>query len=330
VQTPIFVVGARLSGTTLLRNMLNRHPAIAMCRETDFYHYVYKRRYGFRGLKHLRNRLRLVKQYLGTQRLRRMQLDLEALQERLLREGTSYPAFFGSLLRFYADKQEKKRCGEKTPEHALFTETLAIGIPMRASFILSGILGMWLASLQRLPSASNSAIGNARLWLSHNLGAWSSRHRPNYMLVRYEDLVTKAEDELRRLCAFLGEDYSAAMLTPNWDSTADRPWFRRAEEPVTTERIGRWREELTAEDVALTEWVLGCTIKMFGYSPVSNPPSRTALLRGLASAAYDAVWRRIAEFPGVWYSVTRFTRLAKEEAAKDRFRNRHAVGLMKT
>jgi len=151
VQTPIFVVGSRLSGTTLLRNMLNRHPAIGMCRETDFYHYVYKRRYRFGDLKHLRNRRRLVKQYLGTQRLQRMQLDLEALQERLLREGTSYPAFFGSLLCFYADKQEKKRCGEKTPEHALFTETLCNWYP-DASIIAGSLRGSGNEGRRRAPA----------------------------------------------------------------------------------------------------------------------------------------------------------------------------------
>ena len=41
--------------------MLNRHPAIAICRATDFYHYVYLRRKSFGGLSDSGNRQRLVK-----------------------------------------------------------------------------------------------------------------------------------------------------------------------------------------------------------------------------------------------------------------------------
>lgn len=36
-KPPVFVVGAPRSGTTLLRNMLNRHPRVAILFETQFY-----------------------------------------------------------------------------------------------------------------------------------------------------------------------------------------------------------------------------------------------------------------------------------------------------
>src|SRR6267378_254336 len=77
---PIFIVGAPRSGTTLLRNMLNRHPAIAICRETVFFQYVYQRRRTFGSLGELRNRRRLITEYLSTQRIRLMQMDSQALE----------------------------------------------------------------------------------------------------------------------------------------------------------------------------------------------------------------------------------------------------------
>jgi len=70
--------------------MLNRHPAIAICRETEFFHWVYKRRWTFGSLSDPGNRQRVVKQYLATQRMQRMRLDLEALGATLLQEATSY------------------------------------------------------------------------------------------------------------------------------------------------------------------------------------------------------------------------------------------------
>ncbi len=43
-KPPVFIVGAPRSGTTLLRNLLNRHAKLAICGETRFYLDVYKRR----------------------------------------------------------------------------------------------------------------------------------------------------------------------------------------------------------------------------------------------------------------------------------------------
>jgi hypothetical protein len=247
---------------------------------------------------------------------------LEALEQTLLEEGVSYEALFLSLLWFYARAQGKRRCGEKTPQHALFTETLCSWYPDATVIHLLRDPRDVAASLMRMPSAPKGALGSARVWLQYNASAWRSRHRPQYLLVCYEQLVTQPEQELARVCAAIGEDYCPAMMVPNWDPTANRPWLRRAEEPVTTERMGKWRDLLTAEQVSLVEWVVGKQMRTFGYEAAGGSPTRSAIVRALGFAASDAVRRRIGEFPGVWYSVTRSPKLVKEEAAKSRFRDR--------
>jgi hypothetical protein len=118
------------------------------------------------------------------------------------------------------------------------------------------------------------------------------------------------------------------MLIPDNDPTADRPWLRRAIEPVNTGRLGKWREQLTADQVALIEWFVKPHMQAFGYEPAGGSPSNLAIARGLASAAYDAARRRVGEFPGMWYSLTRSTQLAKEEAARERFRSRQLAASM--
>lgn len=179
MNSPIFIVGAPRSGTTLMRNMLNRHPAIAISRETEFYHYIYRRRRIFGSLSDLGNRKRLVKEYLSTQRIQRMNLDLQALEQKLLEEGVTYEALFASLLSFYARAHGKRRCGEKTPQHALFTEVLCRWYPdARIIHILRDPRDV-VASLLRMPSAPNDVIGNARVWLRFNLAARRSRSAMN-------------------------------------------------------------------------------------------------------------------------------------------------------
>ena len=109
------------------------------------------------------------------------------------------------------------------------------------------------------------------------------------------------------------------MLVPNWDPTADLPWFRRAEEPVTTERLGKWRDELTPDQVALVEWVVGRHMKTFGYEAVGGRPTNLSILREIASAVYDAIGKRVEQFPAVWYYLIRSTNIVREEAARERY-----------
>jgi hypothetical protein len=321
-ERPIFIVGSPRSGTTLLRNMLNRHPAIAICRATDFYHYVYLRRKSFGDLSDFGNRQRLVKEYLRLQRIQRMQVDLGPLESILLREGVSYRAFFACLCRYYADVHGKRRCGEKNARHAMFTETLCEWYPGARILHIVRDPRDAVASLLRMPFAPNNPIGAARLWLAHNRAALRSQGRPQYLQVRYEQLVAEPEGSLKRICDFVGEDYSPDQLVPNRDSTADRPWLHRAQEQVTSQRVQTWRRELSANDLSLVEWAIGSDMKVFGYEPAGKPATVAAIARGLASGAVDGIRRRVGEFPGALYFVLRSRQIVKEENAKERFRNR--------
>lgn len=318
---PIFIVGAPRSGTTLLRNMLNRHPKIAICQDSNFYNYVFRRSRSFGSLDDPRNRQRLAMEYLSVRYIRRMQLDPEALEAALLQEGDIYQRFFLTLLRVYAQKQGKTRCGDKVHQ-AQFAETLCEWYPRASIIHLVRDPRDMVASLLRLKWADQSVLGNAHLWLRCNLAARRSQHRPQYLLVRYEQLVTQPQQELGRICSLVGEEYSPAMLVPNHDPSTDRPWLSRAEEPVTTERLGKWQNQLTNDQVALIEWLVKPHMQMFAYEPTRRSPSILTIVRGLAAAASDAARRRVGEFPGSWYDLVRATHLTKEETAKERFRSR--------
>jgi hypothetical protein len=322
--SPIFIVGSPRSGTTLLRNMLNRHPAIAICLETQFSRLIYARRRAFGDLSDLRKRERLVKEYLSTERVKRMQMDLPALEERLLREGVSCEAFFTSFLRFYAEANGKRRCGEKTPGHALFLGTLCQWYP--DAFIIHILRDPRdvVASLVRMPSKPKNVLANADVWVRLNLGAWRARQYPRYLPVRYEELAMQPEEEIRRICAFIGEEYSSSMLVASPDWQSPNAWHRRAQEPVTTARLGKWREYLTAEQVALIEWKVGPHMQRFGYEPVGCAPSSLSVGRELMKGAVDSLTRHIGEFPAAWYSLIRSPNISREEAARGRFR-RHVA-----
>ncbi len=311
---PIFIVGSPRSGTTLLRNLLNRHPRIAICRETQFNHYIYSRRKAFGDLRNETNRRRLVKEYLATSRMRRSGIETAGLEERLLRDGTSYASLFAALLVHFAESEGKQRCGEKTPQHALLTETLCEWYPGASIIHLVRDPREVVASLQRVPWASNSVVVNTRTWIQCNLAARKSSHRPEYLMVRYQDLVSRPEEELVRICGHLHEDYSPSMLVPDERPIAYSSWSQRAKAAVTSERLGKWQEQLTQQDVELIEWVAGPHLESFGYARSAASPSLPVIARGLSFGVFDSVWRRLLYFPAVFYYILRPTKIGKEES----------------
>ena len=81
--------------------------------------------------------------------------------------------------------------------------------------------------------------------------------------------------ELRVLCAALGEEYDAAMATPERLASTvikKKRWHRNARKRApTTARIGRWRGS-RALGAGLCEAVLGSRMESLGYEPARRAP----------------------------------------------------------
>jgi hypothetical protein len=314
-RPPVFIVGAPRSGTSLLRQMLNRHPELAICNETHFLRIICKkgRREAFGDLGNRANRQRLVNEYVSLRPMQRLGVDCTRLAERLVQEGTSYQALFTSVLRYYAESQGKRRFGEKTPRHALFVDTLCEWFPGAVILHIVRDPRDVVASLLRMPFGSRSVVLNARLWLRLNLAARRSSHLHEYLEVRYEALVIQPEQELTRICTFIGEEYSPAMLTPEQPAVTDDSWRNRYQTPLTTSRVNQWRRELTPEQVAQIEWAVGPHLERFGYAREAPPASILTIVRGVSFAAFVKARRAIATLPALWYGHVKPMAISKHE-----------------
>jgi hypothetical protein len=294
--------------------MLNRHPEIGLCDETFYFYYVYNRQRAFGDLTDPSNRQRLVERYLATHRMLRLQLDREALAAVLLEEGTSYEEFFLALLRFFARSLGKRRFGEKTPQHAWEAQRLLDLYPEARIVHLIRDPRDVVASLNRMPWGEGSASANARVWQSCVRAAERCAGHPRFLRVRYEDLIADAEAVLRELCSFLGEDYEACMLHPTEGTQADQWWFQRAQGPLSSDRLEKWRQELTSKEVALIEWIARETLLQHGYEPVGERVRSGDRLRAQLVETGLSVAGRLRKLPRLWYHWFQPTQLAAEEA----------------
>ena len=90
-------------------------------------------------------------------------------------------------------------------------------------------------------------------------------------LVNYERLTSEPEAELREVINFLGLPWDDRVLafhdedltiykTPMGHLSADQ-----VNKPINTSSVGRWKRDLTAEEIAQFESIAGPTLARLGY-----------------------------------------------------------------
>jgi hypothetical protein len=113
-----------------------------------------------------------------------------------------------------------------------------------------------------------------------------------YLEVVYEKIVADPEGELRAICRHLGESYEPGMLEFFEDAAKAIPahrqtWHANTTRPANDSAIGRWREDLSAAEVAIVEWAAGDLLDTLGY-----PPSGVSRVRALPLMARLALGPR--------------------------------------
>ena len=278
-----FVVGAPRSGTTLLRLMLDAHPRIAIPAESHFYPAllaVDERRQDW-----LDAALAAVTESPGWGDYR---MDALAFA-RAARDAR--PAGIGDVLRTfyasYAARFGKPAWGDKFPGNVLNMTAIARLLP-EARFVHIVRDGRDVAASLR-----------GRWWRPEGdtfracIELWAGRVRAAraqaaegipYIEVRYEALVRDPRATLARVCAFVEIPYDDAMLRYAERAPARHgeltDWrfegrvipraqvltdYAETERPLTQERIGRWRAEMSAADVAACEQAAGAVLAELGY-----------------------------------------------------------------
>jgi hypothetical protein len=254
-----FIVGCGRSGTTMLQQALNRHSQVAIPPETGFF--IDLLGHTARGQRH---HLARINADLG--------IDLAPPPGRL-RSPDSARRYYGRLAAAYADTLDRKitHFGEKSPRHLLVLPRIQEVLP-EARVLLIYRDGRDVAlSLSEVPWGPRNLYVNFAIWLRfRRWHDWAMREsRLEVMPIRYEDLVRDPEGGLREATDFL--DLPPETLTdPAGDTSAGIPewemgWKARALEPITTARVGRWRQQLSDEQRRRLEGWGGEALSSLGY-----------------------------------------------------------------
>jgi hypothetical protein len=215
MRSPIIIGGLDNSGKTHLRLSLSSHPEIAMTRRSYMWTRIYNR---FGELKQPENFERCLKALLNRKDVRTLQPDTERIRREFWQEEPTYGRLFALLHEHYAERLGKSRWGEQEAGIEHYTDEIFSAYPSaRIIHMLRDPRNRYDEMLRTTPPKVRlGRVGvNTADWLRSARVARRNQQRypENYLVLAYEGLVMHPEETLRKVCAFIGEDYVPAMLT---------------------------------------------------------------------------------------------------------------------
>jgi hypothetical protein len=282
-----FVVGLTRSGTTLLRMMLDAHPALAVPPETHFVPDL---------IKAARSEGADAETMLAAITANRTWADF-GIEEATMRSalervgpgdaGAAVRAFFET----YARAQGKPRWGDKTPAYMLSITRIGRALPeARFIHLIRDGRDVALSQTARAINEQPPPPEQAARWVKRIDKSREQAQKlgeGRYLEARYEDLVREPEPVLRRICELIALDYDPRMLT----------YYERAEErlqemagelrgegthakqaagyrienhlpttrPPDPSKLDKWRREMQPADLAAYNEVAGERLRELGY-----------------------------------------------------------------
>ena len=300
----VFVGGAPRSGTTLVQNMLDSHPAVLG--GPEFLHLA--RVVALRAALRDSAAEQTIDAFVAPEEV-----------DRLIR------TLIEDLLLPLADRHGAPLLSEKTPSNVLVFDALVELFPeARCLFVLRdprAIIASMLAvgdraaanGMRAQPFTRSLRAAMRYVGQCFEAGfAAAAAHPDRILTVTYEALVTDPEAETRRICGFLGLDWAAAMLFPravehlgmkavterSGNIWYDADSFRRNPDPAG---MHKWRDRLTAFQRAriAAGFARFDALARHGYALAPGSPAQAALGRAglLLDGARDRLGRAIRAAP---------------------------------
>jgi hypothetical protein len=282
------ILGAPRSGTTLLRFMLDSHSELAIPPETGFFSLG-------PNLKGKGDKLR--KEFFRA--VINFPIEAPSWPDFEIPEATFWESLreikpftiaegYRAFYRLYSARFGKLRSGDKTPHYCMELDTIRKVLP-EARFIHIIRDGRAASlSLKRMPFSPGGDIETlAAYWRTFVLEAQKAgKNCPDYIEVRYEDLVLHTAETLKQVCRFIELDYEDSMLRyyertparlkehkgrflPNGAPLLTQEQRieqqKRTTEPPDEARVFSWKSEMSEKEKERFRRVAGDLLSDLGY-----------------------------------------------------------------
>lgn len=280
---PIFILGSGRSGTTVTASLMNRLPGVHIAKETGFIGQSVELLRDIANLDSRRKLIDVVNSWLVVEKWsgRASEQGFQDFCEQHQVSGASAFIHYVWQIDSPIPWSQLSFIGDNTPLYVLSIPWLLELFPDAKFVHVVRDPRDVVCSVMSMRFGADDPIVAAMEW-QHALGCWLMAERmvspANRIEIRYEDLCVSSISTLRKLAEWLGPE----MLRPDLDnvlsldgvigrstfqSVAELPHHQRLQEPLNAGRIGRYRSELTASDIARIEAVLQNGMLACGYQP---------------------------------------------------------------
>lgn len=273
---PLFIVGSPRSGTTLLQYILRSHPRISMpTGESHFIIPLHRNRHKFGDLRKRENVARVLAEmyrispeFLDTD-LQGMKFDMDKLSAELVDEGRdTIASIVEGLFRKNAAGEGKVRWGDKTPYYVLHMRTIIELFP--DAQIIHLIRDGRDCALSMFVRGREFGVYNsyhaAKYWQQYvETGKEVGRALGSgvYLELKYEDILEDQLSAMKKICAFLGEDFDHSLINFEKSSIAGKTPLLQKD--VQKDNAGKWRKKMTRGQIRVFESAAGDTLRENGY-----------------------------------------------------------------
>jgi len=279
----IFIVGVGRSGTTLLQSMLNANKLIAFPPETHFirnYLATKKSIFSFSIMNGRNKHKSIVERIRKDVNLLSLNIDLDKIiQETNIDNKVDLKKFFLTLLKSYSEKKGKLFFGDKDPKNVEYLKLIKNNFPGSIilhiirdprDVILSRMKAEWS---KKYPFILQGIIYREQLKIGENEG--TNLFVSNYYRLYYEDLISYPEKTLKKICNFLNVDYDSEMLEFYKKSDEivveeERNWKENCFSPIMTSNMGKWKKELSINQIHIIEEICNEAFSKHGYKKFIN------------------------------------------------------------
>lgn len=315
-DSPIFVVGHRKTGTTLVLELLDGHPALVVLPGESNHFRQFRPQ-----SEHLDAReradeaqrwwlLRLISPsgippFWALGKPWELERDpYERFTQRLLELAVAHPVrdVLGLVAVALGEGRDPGAWVEKTPGHERYADEI-LGLYPHARFVHvlrdPRSVAAAITRLDRATERQTDLVAIALDARSSFLAAERNAKRlgeSRYLVVRYEDLVAEPEQTMRRVAELLGIDFRESLLVPTVggvEATSNSAWSaRKVTGAIESRRLELWREELDERSASLVASITAPAAARFDYRlPRHGRPLALALV-GLRRARFAIGSRR--------------------------------------